>query len=239
MLKREEDGFTLVELVISMGVFSIVAIAIALFMQTGTNSYQNARNELDLQMESQMLINQIRDMAYSANYAEYDAPTATVDPSASPGTTAVPMPHTLTLYQIKVDYTPAPTGSAAPASTPATTPDPSASPGATAAPATGSKHITSCEIVVWDPATKKLYYDKSTVVPGATDAVVPTANLSDSDWRTKHLFCSYMENFSVDTDAAGKIPNNTINLTLNMRARKQKYELREGITVRNKWVEYP
>ncbi|MDE6851593.1 MAG: type II secretion system GspH family protein [Lachnospiraceae bacterium] len=237
MLKREEDGFTLIELVISMGVFSIVAIAIALFMQTGTNSYQNARNELDLQMESQMLINQIRDMAYSANYAEYDAPAATVDPSASPGVTAVPMPRTLTLYQIAVDYTPAPTGSAT--STPAPTPDPAASPGATAVPATGSKHITSCEIIVWDPDTKKLYYDKNTIAPGATDATVPTADLSNSDWRTKHLFCSYMENFSVDTDATGKIPNNTINLTLNMRAQKQKYELREGITVRNKWVEYP
>lgn len=223
MHRKEEDGFTLIELIISMAVFSVVAIAIALFMQTGTESYQHAKNELNLQMESQMLINQIRDMTYSANYAEYEAGASASDPSY------------LRLYQIKEIYAPAPTGSA----TPAATPNPSASPGATAGPASGSKKITSCEVICYDPATKKLYYDKNTATGGA-DATVPAVSLSNNDWCTQHLFCSYVESFSVDTDpATNKIPDNTVNLHIKMRAQKQKYEIKEGITIRNKWVEYP
>lgn len=205
MQKREESGFTLVELIISMAIFSIVAVMIVMFMQTGANSYQRARNELDLQMDSQMLINQIRDMAYSANYAEYDDSGST---------------HILTLYHIKKTYTPA------------VTPDPLAVPATTGVPASVSKSVESCEVVVWDPDTKKLYYDKAT-------ASVPTIDLSNEDWRNQHLFCNYMENFTVKTDAAGKIPDNTIQLTINMKARTRTYNLTENITVRNGWVTYP
>lgn len=222
MQRKEEDGFTLIELVISMGVFSIVAIALVLFMQTGTNSYQRARSELNLQMESQMLINQIRDMTYSANYAEYEPGAGASDPSY------------LRLYQIKEDYThtPAPSGATA---APTSTPDPAA----TAAPSSASKQIVSCEVICFDPGSKKLYYDKETA-SGSADAALPTVSLTDSDWCAKHLFCSYVESFEVDTDpTSGKIPNNTVNLHIKMKAQKQKYELREGITVRNKWVEYP
>ena len=53
--------------------FSIVIVAIIMFMSTGTRSYQYSRLELNLQKESQMLIAQVRDLAYNANYAEYDA----------------------------------------------------------------------------------------------------------------------------------------------------------------------
>lgn len=72
MIQSDEKGFTLVELVISMGMFSVVMLAILIFMTTGTRSYGTAKNELNLQMESQMLLNQIRDLTYSANYATYD-----------------------------------------------------------------------------------------------------------------------------------------------------------------------
>lgn len=227
-MQRKEDGFTLVELIISMGVFSIVALALVLFMQTGTNSYQRARNELNLQMESQMLINQIRDMTYSTNYVEYEPGTGASDPSY------------LRLYQIKEDYThtPAPSGATA---APTGTPDPAATPGAgaTAAPSSGSKQIVSCELICYDPDAKKLYYDRNDA-SGTADAAVPTVSLANSDWCAKHLFCSYVDSFDVDTDpTSGKIPDNTVNLHIKMKAQKQKYEIREGITVRNKWVEYP
>lgn len=214
MQKKEEDGFTLVELIISMAIFSIVSIMIVMFMQTGSNSYQRARNELNLQMESQMLINQIRDMAYSANYAEYDDSGST---------------HVLTLYHITKDYTPE------------VTPDPSV-PGATSIPASVSKRITRAEIVVWDPVTKKLYYDMAEADPSVagSSVAVPAVSVSDSDWCAKHLFCNYMEAFSVDTDAAtGKIPKNTIQLSIHMKSRSREYKLKEDITVRNGWVEYP
>lgn len=60
MRRKDENGFTLVELVISMGMFSIVMLAIMFFLTAGTKSYGHSKSELNLQMESQMLLNQIR-----------------------------------------------------------------------------------------------------------------------------------------------------------------------------------
>ena len=73
MRRKDENGFTLVELVISMGMFSIVMLAIMFFLTAGTKSYGHSKSELNLQMESQMLLNQIRDITYSSNYAKYDS----------------------------------------------------------------------------------------------------------------------------------------------------------------------
>lgn len=70
MRQHDERGFTLVELVIAMGMFSLVMVAIMVFMTSGSKSYSYSSGELNMQMESQMLINQIRDMVYDSNYAE-------------------------------------------------------------------------------------------------------------------------------------------------------------------------
>lgn len=71
MLRQDERGFTLVELLIAMGMFSLVMIAILVFMTSGSKSYGYSSGELNMQMESQMMINQVRDMVYDSNYAEY------------------------------------------------------------------------------------------------------------------------------------------------------------------------
>lgn len=71
MLRQDERGFTLVELLIAMGMFSLVMVAILIFMTSGSKSYGYANGELNMQMESQMMINQVRDMVYDSNYAEY------------------------------------------------------------------------------------------------------------------------------------------------------------------------
>lgn len=107
MRRKDENGFTLVELVISMGMFSIVMLAIMFFLTAGTKSYGHSKSELNLQMESQMLLNQIRDITYSSNYAKYDsthkalilydvdkvpAPTPSAGATAAPVATAAPAP---------------------------------------------------------------------------------------------------------------------------------------------------
>ena len=53
MRRKDDNGFTLVELVISMGMFSIVMLAIMFFLTAGTKSYGHSKSELNLQMESQ------------------------------------------------------------------------------------------------------------------------------------------------------------------------------------------
>lgn len=107
MHRKNQEGFTLVELVISMAMFSVVMLAVIMFLTTGTRSYGNSRSELNLQMESQMLLNQIRDITYSSNYAKYDsthkalilydvdkvpAPTPSAGATAAPVSSASPAP---------------------------------------------------------------------------------------------------------------------------------------------------
>lgn len=117
MQRKDENGFTLVELMISMGMFSIVMVAIMFFLTSGTRSYGHAKSELNLQMESQMLLNQIRDITYSSNYATYDTTNKAlilydVDkipvPTPSPGTTPIPgatsVPYTKTAKVTVVYY---------------------------------------------------------------------------------------------------------------------------------------
>lgn len=130
MLQKDERGFTLVELVISMAIFMVVAGAIMLFMLSGSKSYRYSKAELDLQMESQILINQIRDMAMKSNYASYDAST-----------------HVLTLYEI--EQTPSASAS------PSVTPLPSASPGASLV-----KQVRKKRVIYWDDTSDCLYLEE-------------------------------------------------------------------------------
>ncbi len=81
---KDKRGYTLVELMISMAVFALVAGAILIFLSAGSRSYTFAKTELDLQMESQTLLSQINTMILEANNAVYDSTT-----------------NSLTLYQIE------------------------------------------------------------------------------------------------------------------------------------------
>lgn len=81
---KDNRGFTLVELIITMAVMTIVAGAIGVLMMQGSKSYSSAKSELDLQMESQTLLAQLNTMIMESNSAHYDDTN-----------------HILTLYQIK------------------------------------------------------------------------------------------------------------------------------------------
>lgn len=190
MRRKDENGFTLVELVISMGMFSIVMLAIMFFLTAGTKSYGHSKSELNLQMESQMLLNQIRDITYSSNYAKYDSTH-----------------KALILYD--VDKIPAPTPSA----------------GATAAPApTKTAKVTIVYLV-----DDKLYLRKD-LDPTAVDAASLTTTCVAMD---DFLFSRYMQDFKAT------IKKNDVQLTIKMKNGKSKYELNEGITIRNGWITYP
>lgn len=178
MRRKDENGFTLVELVISMGMFSIVMLAIMFFLTAGTKSYGHSKSELNLQMESQMLLNQIRDITYSSNYAKYDSTH-----------------KALILYD--VDKVPAPTKTA---------------------------KVTIVYLV-----DDKLYLRKD-LDPTAVDAASLTTTCVAMD---DFLFSRYMQDFKAT------IKKNDVQLTMKMKNGKSKYELNEGITIRNGWITYP
>lgn len=72
------------ELVISMGILTIVGGTLAILMIQGSKGYRNAKSELDLQMESQTVMAQLNTMIMESNMVNYDK-----------------VNHVLTLYQIE------------------------------------------------------------------------------------------------------------------------------------------
>ncbi|MCH5267024.1 MAG: type II secretion system protein [Lachnospiraceae bacterium] len=193
MRHRDERGFTLVELVIAMGMFTIVMFAIIYFLTSGTRSYGYAKNELNLQMESQMLLNQIRDVAYSSNYAEFDASN-----------------KALILYDVDKVAPPSP------------------SPGATPTPST-PPYIKTAKVVLIYLIGDKLYLQRD-LDPTAVDPAALSSTCVASD---DYLFSRYM------TDFDATVNKNDIQLIMKMKNGSRKYELNEGVTIRNGWVEYP
>lgn len=69
---KDNRGYTLIELVISMAVFVLVAGAILLFIYSGSRSYSFAKTEVDLQIEAQTLLGQMNTMILEADSAVFD-----------------------------------------------------------------------------------------------------------------------------------------------------------------------
>ena len=61
-LKRENKGFSLVELIVVIAIFSVVSIAIGGFLLAAQRSYAVSANELDIQEEAQLVANQLQEM---------------------------------------------------------------------------------------------------------------------------------------------------------------------------------
>jgi prepilin-type N-terminal cleavage/methylation domain-containing protein len=59
-MKNDNRGFTLVELIISIALLGIIAVAAAGFLVTGTRTYTNVNYSVRLQYETQLAMNQIQ-----------------------------------------------------------------------------------------------------------------------------------------------------------------------------------
>ena len=79
-MKEDNRGFTLVELVICMVIFAIVVAAAFGFMISGSRSYGSVTERLNLQLDSQLAMNQLGDYIIDCNaglYFETDLETKT------------------------------------------------------------------------------------------------------------------------------------------------------------------
>lgn len=61
-MKRENKGFSLVELIITIAIFSIVGVVIGGFLLASNRAYSVSANELDIQEEAQLVANQLQEM---------------------------------------------------------------------------------------------------------------------------------------------------------------------------------
>lgn len=69
---KENSGFTLVELLVSISISALVLLSVTLIMDYSTRNYRNASAEVSLQTEAQIILNQMMDLIIEANNVKYD-----------------------------------------------------------------------------------------------------------------------------------------------------------------------
>ncbi len=207
---KDNKGYTLVELIISMAVFAVVLGAMTLLMSNGSKSYSNAKTELDLQMEAQTLMAQLNTMVMESNQAVYDDTN-----------------KILTLYQIQKKSYPISTAVGA-------TPLPTAPAGVSPYPSPGAddkflnvKMVKDKKFIKFDRTKHKLYLEEHD-----NDAVNPASSGSIS-YPQDELFADYIDDFSVTVD------KNEVTVHLSMKCKQKTFNADTTMKIRNQMVTYP
>lgn len=77
MMRKDQRGFTIVELLIAVAILAIVIAAVCGFILVGSRSYASANSDISVQQEAQLALNQMSDVLIdttrSVNYAGYDS----------------------------------------------------------------------------------------------------------------------------------------------------------------------
>ena len=81
---KRDKGYTLIELILTLAVFSIIMLAIIAMMRTTLASYRNGLFETSMQEEAQILLNQVGDYLVDAN-SIIDSGSSVHVPSISDG----------------------------------------------------------------------------------------------------------------------------------------------------------
>ncbi len=88
-MKRNNKGYTLVELMVTIAIFGIVMIGIAMIMRTTSVSYVNGSNEVAMQTEVQIVANQIEELLVdigNKTVVDADGTVTTLNASIGAGT---------------------------------------------------------------------------------------------------------------------------------------------------------
>ena len=78
-MKNDNKGFSLLELIIAFALLAIVSVILLSFMTSGSNMYSSVSTEFALQMQSQVVMAQIKEYVVDCNGAIYfDGETLTI-----------------------------------------------------------------------------------------------------------------------------------------------------------------
>ncbi|MEG1848279.1 MAG: prepilin-type N-terminal cleavage/methylation domain-containing protein [Lachnospiraceae bacterium] len=207
-------GFTLIELVVSIAILGVVGLAVMGFMTTGSRTYTNVNEEVDLQYEAQLSVNQLRDLIIDANrgvaYGLEDVnhkfhPVDDTDPEkseakieaqlvASNPNNAGKIQHVLLIYNEIYDKT--------------------------------TKNYQYPVVKIrWDPATKELYY--------ATQVFLTQAEVKPETINATHLLATNLEQFHVNL---ANMHKRELVLYMQFHTQVKEYKTMPAITLRNRVV---
>ena len=64
---KEQKGFTLIEVLVSIAILSIVLAGVGALMVTGSRSFAKGSADADIQKEAQLVVNQVEDLIIDTN----------------------------------------------------------------------------------------------------------------------------------------------------------------------------
>lgn len=229
-MRKDNRGFTIVELLIAVAILAIVVVAVSGFIVVGSRSYASANSDISVQQEAQLAMNQMSDVLIdttrSVNYVGYETIGSDAVPVLKDSEFGFePVGKSLIMYNgVPVETTPA-----SPGGTPASP---------TIDPGNGNKHYQ----FYWDKAEETLYYAELDVLP---DDVDPEGNINvrfpelgepaDPSDPTKPgwvVLAEHVTKFEVDLTQVEE--KRVVQLELTFVDGKREYNTSNNVTIRNR-----
>lgn len=207
-ITKENNGFSLVELIIAVAILVIVIGSVCSFIVISSRNYANGNNDISVQQEAQLALNQMSDVIIDAtrsiNYVGYDSASQPFKVLKDSEFAFTPENKALIVYNVETL-----TGDGTPSPSPSASPSPFAG---------GSENY----MFYWQKATEDLYFavqgaDGSFPFPGDTDCV---------------LLAEHVTDFRVDLSEVEA--KRVVKLCIAFEIGNKKCEIANNITVRNK-----
>ena len=219
-VRKDQRGFTIVELLIAIAILSIVVMSVCGFILVGSRSYASANSDINVQQEAQLSLNQMSDVLIdttrSVNYVGYDSGGTPHKALKDAEFTFTPEDKSLIMYNGVLEETPA-----APGGTPTQTVD----------PGNGNKHYH----FYWSKDKETLYYAELDVQPTDVDTAAvhfPVFDPADPVAAGWVELASHVTNFSVDLTQVEE--KRVVQLALTFLDGRKEYVTSNNVTIRNK-----
>lgn len=222
MMRKDQRGFTIVELLIAIAILSIVVAAVCSFILVGSRSYASANSDISVQQEAQLAMNQMSDVLIdttrSVNYVGYDSSDRSVLALKDSEFGFEPVAKSLIMYNgVPVQKDSAISG---------------ADPDITIEPGNGNKHYH----FYWDKDEETLYYAELDVKdtdkkPEDVDFGNP-ADSSDPASPTWWVLAEHVTKFEVDLTQVEE--KRVVQLELTFENGKREYNTSNNVTIRNR-----
>ena len=220
-MRKNQKGFTIVELLIAIAILSIVIAAVCGFILVGSRSYAAGNSDISVQQEAQLALNQMSDVVIdttrSVNYVGYDASGSPQKALKDAEFTFTPEDKSLIMFNGMVEET-------APAV-------PGGATSQTVDPGNGNKHYH----FYWSKDTETLYYTELEVQSTDVDTTsihFPAFDPADPVGAGWVELAGHVTDFSVDLSQVEE--KRVVQLALTFLDGTKEYVTSNNVTIRNK-----